>query len=215
MKKILSLLVVLIMPLMTFSSCAYESKFVEGEHYTKVSTKASTRPEVREYFSFYCPHCFRFEPFMATIKKQLPDGVSFELNHVDFSRSASVKIQRLLSKALVVAQQLNMEDKLTAAIFNYLQVEKAVITSEKDLRSIFVSNGVDGDKFDQLMKSFSVNSKAKSFKKNQDSLTATGGLTGVPNVIVNGKYLINNTALDSQNFEQDYKDLIKHLVSLD
>ena len=215
MKKLLNLLVVLLIPLMAFSSCAYESKYLEGEHYTKVSDKASTKPEVREYFSFYCGHCFRFEPFMAKIKKQLPDGVSFELNHVDFVPGASTKMQQLLTKGLVVAQQLDMEEKLSAALFNHLQVKRAVFTSEKDLRNLFVSNGVNGDKFDKLMKAFSVNSKAKFFKKNQDALTATGGITGVPSVIVNGKYRINNTALDNNNFEQDYKNLIKHLVSLD
>ncbi|NQY37151.1 MAG: thiol:disulfide interchange protein DsbA/DsbL [Alteromonadaceae bacterium] len=215
MKKILSLLVVLMMPLLAFSTSAFESKFVEGKHYTQVSNKASTKAEVREYFSFYCGHCFRFEPFMAKIKKQLPEGVSFELNHVDFLPGASKKMQQLLSKGLIIAEQLGLENELTAAVFKYIHVQRAVFTSEKDLRNLFILNGVDGDKFDKLLKSFSVNSKAKLYRKNQDDMSAKGGLTSVPTVIVNGKYRINNTALDKDNFEKDYKDLIKHLSSLD
>jgi len=210
MKKILSLLLLVMMPLM-----AYSADYTEGKQYTKVSDKASSKQEVREYFSFYCPHCFRFEPFMAKVKAQLPEDVNFELNHVDFLRAASPKIQQLLTKGVVVATQMGMEQKLMGAVFNYLQVQRAVITSEKDLRNIFVLNGADGDKFDKLMKSFSVNSKAKLLKKNQDELSRKGGITGVPAVIINGKYRINNNQLDKNNFEQDYHKLVKYLLALD
>ena len=209
MKKIVSLIVFLLMPLMACSA-----DYTEGKQYTKVSEKASSKPEVREYFSFYCPHCFRFEPFMQGVKKQLPEGVTFELNHVDFLRAASPQIQQLLSKGVVIAQQLGMEKKMTTAIFKYIQVQRAAITSEKDLRNIFVLNGADGEKFDKLMKSFSVNSKAKQMKKNQDYFAKKGALTGVPTIIVNGQYRINNAELYKNNFEQDYHKLIKHLLSL-
>jgi thiol:disulfide interchange protein DsbA len=151
---------------------------------------------------------------METIKKDLPDGVKFERNHVDFLRAASPEVQGMLSKAVVVAQQLDMETKLVGAIFNYLQIQRAVITSEKDIRNIFVLNGADGDKFDKLMKSFSVNAKAKSMKKHQDTMSKSGALKAVPTIIVNNKYRINTQALDKANFEQDYKDLIDYLVTL-
>jgi len=193
---------------------ACSADYTEGKQYTKVSDKASSKPEVREFFSFYCPHCLRFEPFMEQVKKNLPEGVKFELNHVDFLRAASPQIQQMLSKSIVVADQLGMQKKLTGAIFNYIQVQRAAITSEKDLRNIFVLNGADGEKFDKLMKSFSVNSKAKQMKKHQDYFAKKGALTGVPTVIVNGMYRINNQELDRNNFEQDYNKLIKHLLSL-
>jgi len=209
MRKIVSLFVFLMMPLMACSA-----DYTEGNQYTKVSDKASSKPEVREFFSFYCPHCLRFEPFMEQVKKNLPEGVKFELNHVDFLRAASPQIQQMLSKSIVVADQLGMQKKLTGAIFNYIQVQRAAITSEKDLRNIFVLNGADGEKFDKLMKSFSVNSKAKQMKKHQDYFAKKGALTGVPTVIVNGMYRINNQELDRNNFEQDYNKLIKHLLSL-
>ena len=214
MKKMHRLFMVLLMPLLAFSITACAEKYTEGEHYTKVGEVASTTPEVREYFSFYCPHCLRFEPFMESVKKNLPTGVKFERNHVDFLRAASPQVQSMLSKAVVVAQQLDMETKLVGALFNYLQIQRAVITSEKDIRNIFVLNGADGDKFDKLMKSFSVNSHAKSMKKHQDTMSQSGALKAVPTVIVNNKYRINTAALDKDNFEQDYRDLINHLLTL-
>lgn len=214
MKKIQQLLMVLLMPLLAFSISAYAEKYTEGKQYTKVNETLSSKTEVREYFSFYCPHCFNSEPLMGALKKSLPSNVKFERNHVDFLRAASPKIQAMLSKATVVAEQLGADEKLIAALFNYIHVQRAVITSEKDIRNIFVLNGADGDKFDKLMKSFSVNAQAKSMKKHQDTLSKSGALKGVPTIIVNGKYRVNNKELDKNNPEEDYKNLVKHLLTL-
>lgn len=205
----------LCMPLM---ACSAEYK--AGEHYTVVDDKVSKKLEVREYFSFYCPHCFNFEPIMQNVKKDLPAGATFEMNHVDFLRAASPKVQGLLSKAIVVAKKMDMEKKMVGAIFNYLQVQRAFITSEKDIRNIFVLNGADGEQFDKLMSSFSINSQAKLMKKNQEYFSKKTGpdgkpyLNAVPTVIVNGKYRINPGALDKGDFEGDYKKLVNHLLTL-
>ena len=214
MKKIQQLFMVLFMPLLAFSISACAEKYTEGKQYTKVNETISSKAEVREYFSFYCPHCFSSEPLMEAIKKTLPTNVKFERNHVDFLRAASPKIQAMLGKAVVVAEQLGLEKTIVPAIFRYIQIQRAVITSEKDLRNIFVLNGADGEKFDKLMKSFSVNSKAKAMKKNQDTMSRKGALKGVPTVIVNGKYRINNTEIDRTNPEEDYKKLVKYLLTL-
>ena len=211
MKKIFaSLLMVMLLPF-----AAQAANYQEGKHYTKVSEQLSKKPEVREYFSFYCPHCLRFEPFFANVKKNLPEGVSFERNHVDFLRFTTPEIQFMVTKALATAQQLKVEDKMAAAIFNYLQVQRGAITEAKDIRNIFVLNGVDGAAFDKAFKSFSVNSKAKLMQKMQNDLVKKRALTGVPAVVVNGKYRINADKLDRNNFEQDYIKLVKYLSSLD
>jgi thiol:disulfide interchange protein DsbA len=214
MSKLQQHFMVLFMLLATLSTNAFAAKYTEGKQYTKVSETASTKAEVREYFSFYCPHCLRFEPFMERVKSKLPKGVSFERNHVDFLRTASPKIQAMLTKSVVVAEQLGMDKKLIGAIFNYIQVRRAVITSEKDIRNIFVLNGADGEKFDKLMKSFSANSKAKLMKKNQEVMLKKRAITGVPAVIVNGKYRINPQELNKNNLEQDYQNLIAYLLTL-
>lgn len=214
MRKIQQRFMVLFMILTALSASACAEKYTEGKQYTQVSEAPSKKPEVREYFSFYCPHCFKFEPFMEDVKKNLPEGVSFERNHVDFLRAASPKIQGMLTKSVVVAEQLGMDKKLIGAVFNYIHVQRAVITTEKDIRNIFVLNGADGEKFDKLMKSFSVNSRAKSMKKHQDTMSKKRAITGVPTVIVNGKYRINTQELDEKNFEQDYQSLVAYLLAL-
>lgn len=215
MKKIFaSFLIALLLPVAA-NAFNFVERYSEGTQYTKVSDKLSKKPEVREYFSYYCPHCMRFESFFANVKKNLPAGVSFERNHVDFLQFASPQIQFMVTKALATAQQLKVEEKITAALFNYIQVQRGAITEEKDLRNIFVLNGVDGEAFDKAFKSFAVNSKAKLMKKLQDDLVKKRALTGVPTVVVNGKYRINTDKLDRNNFEQDYINLVKFLTELD
>jgi thiol:disulfide interchange protein DsbA len=210
MKKIISLfLVILLTPL-----AAFAAQYQAGEHYTVVNENLSSKPEVREYFSYYCPHCMKFEPFMQDLKKGLPEGVKFEKNHVDFLRAASPEVQFSLTKASVVADQLGQEYKLSGAIFNYIHKQRAAFTSEKDIRNVFVLNGVDGEKFDKLMKSFSINSKAKQMKKKQDYFSGKGVLTGVPTIIVNDKYRVNADKLDRNDFVNDYKNLVHYLLTL-
>ena len=202
------------MPLLALSVSVTAAQYTEGEQYTKVNETVTNKKEVREYFSVYCGHCYNSEPMMHKLKKSLPEGVAFERNHVDFLRGASPKTQQMITKAIIVAEQLGDADKLIGAVFNYIQVKRAVITSESDIRNIYVLNGADGDKFDKLMKSFNVNSKAKALKKSQDDMAGKRALTGVPTVIVNGKYKINIAKLDKNNFDQDYQNLVKYLLEI-
>lgn len=214
MKKLTHLLIALLLPALFIAANVQAAKYTEGKQYTQVNETITSKPEVREYFSFYCPHCRNFEPFIEKVQANLPSDVTFVRNHVDFLRAASPEIQFMLTKAVVVADLLGMEHKLSGALFNYLQEQRATITEEKDIRNVFVLNGADGVKFDKLMKSFSVNSRAKSLKRSQDDMAAKRALSGVPAVFVNGKFRINPQELDRANFEQDYNNLIKYLLTL-
>lgn len=209
MKKLVSLFALMLLPVFAFAA-----NYTEGEHYTKVDDEITAKPEVREFFSFYCPHCFQFEPFMAKLKTSIPEDTKFVMNHVDFLRAASPKVQGMLTKAVVVAHQMGVEKKVIGAMFNYIHIQKAVFTSEKDIRNVFVLNGADGEKFDKLMKSFGMVSKAKAMKKQQNYFASKGALKGVPAVIVNGKYRVDAQGLDRNNFEQDYINLVNYLLTL-
>ncbi|WP_158077083.1 hypothetical protein [Cognaticolwellia aestuarii] len=52
-------------------------------------------------------------------------------------------------------------------------------------------------------------------KKKQQYYAKSGGSTGVPAVIVNGRYKIETKGLDKNNFEQDYNNLVKYFLALD
>ena len=193
---------------------ANAADYVEGKHYTVVNDTVTAKPEVREYFSFYCPHCLKFEPFMKDLAKSLPAGTTFEKNHVDFLRAASPEVQFGLTKAIVAAEQLPQKEAIIAAIFDAIQVQRKPLASTADLSALVASVGGDAAKFEKLMSSFGVNSKAKQMKKFQDEMTRKGAITGVPTIIVNGKYKAETRNLNRADFLGDYKKLVHHLLTL-
>ena len=105
MKKLLSVFALALM--LPLAACAdTASKFEAGKHYEVISEQASVKPEVKEYFSFYCGGCNAFEPIAQSVAKKLPDDVEFKKVHVDFIRAAAPEIQNALARAYLVAKNL-------------------------------------------------------------------------------------------------------------
>lgn len=200
--------------LLSSSFTSFAAKFEAGKHYSVIAEKKSSRPELTEYFSYYCPTCRAYEPYLDGFKKVLPEQAKFNKVHVDFMGHTSADIQFMLSKALIIAEKMAIDSQFSTAIFKYLQTDRATITNEKDIRNIFVLSGGDGKNFDQGMKSFSVIGQAKKEKKIQDELSKNRQLTSVPTMVVNGKYLIDSKSLDRNNFFAEYNELVSYLFTL-
>lgn len=207
MKKILLLLsLALLLPL---QACAQE-KWREGTHYNVIADQATEKKEILEFFSFWCPHCFNFEPIVKNIKTTLADDVEFKKVHVNFMGFTSEAIQDNATKAMMVGQALQKSDALNQAIFKYIHVSRASITGLQDLKNIFVANGVDSDEFDKMVTSFGVNSMLKMNNKLIQQYRKH--VSSVPNFIVNGKYQATFTR-DMDN--NDISELIIFLSSKD
>ena len=200
--------------LLTISFHSFSAKFEEGLHYSVVAEKKTSSPELTEYFSYYCPTCRAYEPYLEGFKKIMPERAKFNKVHVDFMGHTSTEIQFMLAKALIIAEKTGVDSQFSAAVFKYLQTDRATIADEKDLRNIFVLSGGEGKKFDQGMNSFSVIGQAKTAKKTQDRLSDNRHLTSVPAMVVNGKYLIDSKSLDRNNFFAEYNELVAYLFSL-
>lgn len=211
LKFIFTLVITLVLSI-SFNSFA--TTFEEGKHYKIISAKKSTTPELSEYFSYYCPTCRAYEPYLDSFKKVMPKQAKFNKVHVDFMGHTSADIQFMLSKALIIAEKTGLDEQFSAAVFKYLQTDRATIAEEKDIRNIYISSGGEGKKFDQGMKNFSVIGQAKSEKRIQDKLSQSRQLTSVPTMVVNGKYLIDSKALDRNNFFAEYNDLVAYLFTL-
>ncbi|WP_100656192.1 thiol:disulfide interchange protein DsbA/DsbL [Alteromonas flava] len=183
MKKLfLGLLLATVLPL---QACAQEL-WQEGKHYRVISETATDKPVVTEFFSFWCPGCYRFEPLVDQIKAKLPADTKFDKVHVNFMGFTGPETQEEATRAMMIARAVKQEDKLNAAIFNYIHQQRATIAGRDDLRKIFIVNGVDAAEFDKLASSFGVNSMVQ--KNNKQIEAFREYVTGVPNFIVNGKY---------------------------
>ena len=200
--------------LLSISFSGFSAKFEEGKHYSVVAKNKTLTPELTEYFSYYCPTCRAYEPYLDGFKKVMPEQAKLNKVHVDFMRQTSPEIQFMLAKALIVAEKTGLDSEFSAAVFKYLQTDRAKISSEKDIANIFILSGGDAKKFNQGMKSFSVIAQAKKEKKIQDQLSNSRQLTGVPTMVVNGKYVIDSKSLDRNNFFAEYNELVSYLFTL-
>lgn len=182
---------------------AKPGRFKAGEDYQVLETPATDTPTVTEFFSFYCPHCYQFEPLVQQLKQQVPDNAKVVKNHVSFMGG---NMGDVVTRAYATAVVLDAQDTIIPVMFNRIQVAQNPPKSLADVRQMFVDNGIDGSEFDGAYNSFSANSMAKRF----DQSFEKAGLRGVPAVIVNGKYHVTPKTVETP---EEYFQLINFLLT--
>lgn len=179
------------------------AQFKAGEDYQVLDLPKTEKPSITEFFSFYCPHCYRSQELMGDLKKQIPSQVPFNKNHVSFMGG---NMGKGLSKAYATAVMLGVDDKMPAAIFKRIHDQQKPPKTELEIRQIFIDEGVDAGKFDGTFNSFAVNAMANRF----DKAFQASGLTGVPAVIVNGIYHVTPKTIKTP---EDYYRLVNFLLT--
>lgn len=180
-----SFLLLLMVVLSPAALQAAESKWEEGRHYQKLSTEVSTRSdekiEVAEVFWYGCPHCYRLKPVLEEWAKDLPEDVA--LVYLPAALNQSWEIH---ARAFYVAESLGVLDKIHDAFFDRMARNPRGLASKESLADFFAEHGVDREKFNRTYDSFGVNAKLDRSK----SIVRGARLTGVPALIVNGKYTV-------------------------
>ena len=199
MNKIIMLLVGLMMATLGHAA----PLFKEGEHYEVVKATATAKPEVLEFFSYFCPHCYNFEPIMADLKKSLPEGIELKRNPVAFlGREMGPELQR----AFAVATLLDVEAKFSPVIFKKIQEERQPPQSRADIKALFESIGVAGNEYDGAVDSFAVSGLVAQFDRNTQEMN----IRGVPATVINGRYLLKTESVKST---EEYKALVQYLLN--
>jgi thiol:disulfide interchange protein DsbA len=197
----------LLLVLIPFVACgmAVAGSFVEGKDYQKLKTPQPTASsdsiEVVELFWYGCPHCYRLEPFIHDWLKNKPDDVSFVRMPAIMGSG-----WELLAKAYYTAELLGVLDKVHGELFSAVHEKNSKIRNEKMLREFFVGLGVPAEDFDKTINSFAVVVKIN----NARMMTRRYGLTGVPTVIVNGKF---STSASAAGSNKKLIDIIDYLVA--
>ncbi|MBE0469671.1 MAG: thiol:disulfide interchange protein DsbA/DsbL [Methyloprofundus sp.] len=145
-------------------------------------TQDPDKVEVIEFFWYGCPHCYQFEPEIEAWKATLPDNVKFIRQPAVFS-----DLWGKHARAYFTAEVLGVVDKVHADFFHAIQVKKEKLASENDLANFFVAHGVDKAAFHDAYNSFIVDTKMRQAK----AMGSRYGISGVPALVVNGKYLVN------------------------
>ncbi|WP_438865608.1 thiol:disulfide interchange protein DsbA/DsbL [Neptunicella sp.] len=191
----IKLLITLVVSLF-FMSVAQATNFTEGDYYQVLKGSGTTQKEVREYFSFYCPHCFNKEPLMQALKAKLPADVNLVKNHITGMHNRKVEIENDLTKAAISARLMDADEQIIPAIFNYIHLSHADFYSVKDIHNLVVLSGVDGDKFDKVFNSLAVQNEFDQTNKNTQWLREQG-YSSVPTLVINGKYKLDGKNIHS------------------
>ena len=182
MKMLTRWLLVLLLPVFMVTA-ALAAGYTEGREYLALTnpqpTNSGDKIEVVELFWYGCPHCYHLEPVIEQWLVNKPDDV-------EFVRMPAIigPPWELLAKAYYTAEYLGVLDKMHLALFDYLHKDKKKITNEAALQSFFVKQGVSREDFKNTYTSFAVAMKVS----NARLMTQRYGITGVPTIIVNGKY---------------------------
>ncbi|AGH75489.1 thiol:disulfide interchange protein DsbA [Edwardsiella piscicida] len=186
------------------------AQFTNGEQYTTLDKPVNGAPQVLEFFSFYCPHCYEFAEVYhipQAIEGKLPQGVKLTKYHVEFLGP----LGKQLTQAWAVAMALGVEDKITQPMFDAVQKTQS-IKSEADIRNVFIQAGVKPQEYDAALDSFVV----KSLVVQQEKAAEDFQLRGVPAVFVNGKYMVKSDGLDTSsmaNYVAQFANVVHFLVS--
>lgn len=192
--------------LLAIGAQANAGAWQEGKHYVKVSQSQPTsvapdEVEVIEFFWYGCPHCFSLEPH---VKKWL-ETKSSKVKYVRLPASLN-PAWSTLSQAYYTAEALDVVDPMHDVIFQQIHVENRMITRKDTLQELFKEKAdVSEEDFNKAWSSFAVASKMKR----ADLLARRFRVTGVPAIIIDGKYATDATKAGS--FSNVF-DIVDHLA---
>lgn len=157
-------------------------------------TQNQDKIEIIEFFWYGCPHCYSFEPELTKWLKTIPDNVEFIRQPTIFR-----PLWGKHAKAYFVAEALGVVEKVHADLFDAIQNKKQLLTTEDQLAKFFVAHGINETDFRNTFNSFLVDTKLRQAK----SMAPRYGITGVPAIVINGKYKTNGPIAKS------HKNMIK------
>lgn len=176
--------------------------FKEGVDYTVLDNPvAVTNPEkieVREFFWFGCPHCYQLEAKLAPWREKLPADVNFVQTPAPINPGWVPH-----AHAFYIAEALGKTEEIAPKLFEALHVKRKKVFNKAQLGVFFEQFGVDRSEFDKLYESFSVRVAVRK----ANALAKSYQLTGVPALIVNGKYIVqtpSNKPVEHQFAVADY-----------
>ncbi|RUM94510.1 MAG: thiol:disulfide interchange protein DsbA/DsbL [Thiothrix sp.] len=162
------------------------ASFEEDVHYVElfqpltVDTPAD-KIEVAEFFWYGCPHCYHLEPGLQKWKKTAAEDI--QVVSIPAVMNPSWKLH---AKAFYAAEAMGILDKVHGPLFQAIHDQGRRLFSEDTLLRFFGSRGIDEAKFKAAMDSMAVATKVKR----ADKLGKDAALTGVPALIVAGRYRV-------------------------
>lgn len=165
------------------------ARFEEPKHYVSVASAkapaADARIEVIEFFSWSCPHCMRFEPYLYKWLQAKPADVDFVKVPVvpdPPTKTESAFVNQ--AKAYYALEGMGQLGRLSDEFFRAMVDERQRMVDEQAITKFVARFGVDSEAFRQAFNSFEVDSKLRRAYQ----LAKEYQINSWPKMVVDGRY---------------------------
>lgn len=166
-----------------FGMTAQAEDIQAGKQYVELSSPVPiSKPgkiEVVELFWYGCPHCYQFEPTLNAWTEKLPEDVNFVRIPAMFGGVWNVHGQ-----LFITLESMGVEHAVHKAVFEAIHKEGKKLSTPDEMAEFLAGQSVDKAAFIKAYNSFGVKSQMEKAKK----LAMAYQISGVPTLIVNGKY---------------------------
>ena len=174
---------VLLVSASLLGSTVFAQELVEGRNFVTLGSPVPTaqpeKIEVVELFWYGCPHCYQLEPTINPWAAALPEDVNFVRVPAMFGGIWNVHGQLFFT-----LEAMKAGEKVHNSIFDALHNSGRKLSTADEIAKFVAEQGVDKELFVKTWNSFSVKSQMEKAKK----LALAYQITGVPAIVVNGKY---------------------------
>ncbi len=186
-----------------FGLAAQADDVHEGKPYVELEKPvAISKPgkiEVVELFWYGCPHCYQFESTLNPWVEQLPEDVNFVRVPAMFGGVWNVHGQ-----VFITLEAMGVEQKVHGAVFNAIHKDHMKLETPEAMAEFLQTQGVDSKVFLSTYNSFAVKGQVEKAKK----LAMSYQITGVPVMVVNGKYRFDLGTAGGPNEVLEVADLL-------
>jgi thiol:disulfide interchange protein DsbA len=119
-------------------------------------TDTGKKIEVIEFFAYYCPHCYAFEPQLSAWVKKQGDNIVFKRVHV--AAGPRVEPQQRLFYTL---DAMGLTGQYHQKAFDAMHVERLRLASDEEVVDWAAKNGIDRAKFLDTWRSFGIQARLR------------------------------------------------------
>jgi thiol:disulfide interchange protein DsbA len=180
------------------AASAQQEAWEAGKHYFPVeppqATQTGDKVEVLEVFSYACPACNAFQPFVNKIRASLPKNAEMRYLPAAFRADEDWPA---FQRAFFAADAMALVDKTHDAMFDAVWKEGSLKINDpvtrrlvspmptiEDIGKFYAKYGVTAEDFVGTANSFAVNAKMKR----ADAQIKAYGVDSTPTIIINGKW---------------------------
>ena len=172
--------------LSVWSGSSVGAQYEEGVHYQVLDPQAPLSTsgdgiEVSEYFSYGCGHCFQFDPVLTAWLETLPEDVVFDRTPAIWN-----DYYGNLAQTYYTLKAMDLLESLHLPVFEAIHVKRKNLSKPSIIADFLEASGVEPETFAKVFNSFGVRMSLQQAEARGRAYRASG----VPTLIVNGKYRI-------------------------